>query len=395
MRFKTLTEATEDKGAQEFLDNLPKEEQEKIADLEDILEIDTEIENPSMVTDTLDRSLQRAVSAYNRGKIAGKAANVLFVGRAGTGKTAQVKKWAKQRNVNLVMLDAKTLEVSDLGGAIAPAVDETGTQQNYVTQLGNKMLDVLDEPGTVLFLDELNRAKPEVMGSLLTLILDHTIADSEYSSEDAKEKGGAAHQRLLNGFLFTVACINPTSGGYEGVNELDMAMRGRFRIKDMGDMPDTKQYLGYMKNKLGKEIKQAEEALAKKPDSKLRRKDVTAAMGRLKLAETILKSPLFQWDTADEEMEQSLKGDNYQTLSPRDFSAVINACDGTKEDLIDIWPDFCNETKQDMIEQILTDYVDVDDKANSVFKAIEAEDTDDEDSIFGAESAWDKVSALL
>lgn len=393
MKIIRLNEA-EDKGAEEYLDSLPQEEQESIQDLEDILDIDTEIENPSMVTETLDRSLQRAMAAYNKGKIAGKAANVLFVGRAGTGKTAQVKKWAQQRKVNLVMLDAKTLEVSDLGGAIAPAVDDKGVQQNYVTQLGNKMLDVLDEPGSVLFLDELNRAKPEVMGSLLTLILDHTIADSEYSAEDAKAKGGAAHQRLLDGFLFTVACINPTSGGYEGVNELDMAMRGRFRIKDMGDMPDTKQYLGYMTSKLTKDIQKAEEALKQRPDSRSRQKEVVAATGRLKLAQTILKSPLFQWDTADEEMEQSLKGDNYQTLSPRDFSAVINACDGTKEDLIDIWPDFCNETKLDLIEQILTDYVDVDDKANSVFKS-EQEETNDEDSIFGAESAWDKVSALL
>ena len=394
MKIIRLNEANEDPKAQEFLDKLPEGEKEHIEDLEDILNIDIEIENPTMVTNALDRSLERAISAYNKGKIAGKAANILFVGRAGTGKTAQVKKWAKDRGVNLVMLDAKTLEVSDLGGAIAPAVDEKGTQQNYVTQLGNKMLDVLDEPGSVLFLDELNRARPEVMGSLLTLILDHTIADSEYSAEDAKLKGGAAHQRLLKGFLFTVACINPTSGGYEGVNELDMAMRGRFRIKDMGDMPNTQEYLGYMKSKLEKEIKNAEELLKQKPNSKLRQKEVTAANGRLKLATTILKSPLFQWDTADEEMEQSLRGDNYQTLSPRDFSAVINACDGTKEDLIDIWSDYCNDNKQDMIEQILTDYVDVDDKANSVFKDLDNEESD-EDSIFGAESDWDKVSALL
>lgn len=390
-----IVKLNEDKSGEEYVENLPEEEQESIQDLEDILDIDTEVENPSMVTKTLDRSLSVAINAYNRGKIAGKAANVLFVGRAGTGKTAQVKRWAKERKVHLVMLDAKTLEVSDLGGAIAPAVDEKGQQQNYVTQLGNKMLDVLDTPGTVLFLDELNRAKPEVMGSLLTLILDHTIADSEYSNEDAKEKGGATHQRLLNGFLFTVACINPTSGGYEGVNELDMAMRGRFRIKDMGDMPDTQEYLQYMTSKLTKEIKANEELLAKKPDSLKRQKDVVASKGRLKLAQTILKSPLFQWDTAEDEMNQSLKGDQYQTLSPRDFSSLINACDGTKEDLLDIWPDFCNEEKLDMVEQILTDYEDIDDKANSVFKDIDSQDTNAEDSIFGAETDFDKVLALV
>ena len=121
MKFR-LVENELDPNAEKVIDKMPEEDQEEIEDLTELLDIDTPIENPGLVSKALDRSLDIAIDAYEDGEIAGKAANILFVGRAGTGKTSQIKQWAKARKVNLVMKDAKTFDKSDIGGGVAAMV---------------------------------------------------------------------------------------------------------------------------------------------------------------------------------------------------------------------------------------------------------------------------------
>ena len=383
MKFR-LVENNLDPNAEKVIDQMPEEVQEDIEDLTELLDIDTPIENPGLVAKALDRSLDIAIDAYENGEIAGKAANVLFVGRAGTGKTSQIKQWAKARKVNLIMKDAKTFDKSDIGGGVAAAVDDEGKRTNKMTHLSNVEFDGLMQPGSVLFLDELNRADPEVMGSLLTLILDHKIPDNE-------SPGG---MKELKGFLFTIAAINPASDSYEGTNTMDAAMIDRFTMQDMGET-DTVQYKNYELGKLEKDIESAKAKAEKKPNERNLRK-ITEAEGRYKLAKTILESPYFSWDT--EEEEQYANEMQHHTLSPRGFSAVIARCNGTKEDLLEIWPTVVNPDKLDMVEQILTNYVDVEDKANDALRYkngfLDNEEEEIED-IFGGESEWDKLAGML
>lgn len=383
MKFR-LVENNLDPNAEKVIDQMPEEAQEDIEDLTELLDIDTPIENPGLVAKALDRSLDIAIDAYENGEIAGKAANVLFVGRAGTGKTSQIKQWAKARKVNLIMKDAKTFDKSDIGGGVAAAVDDEGKRTNKMTHLSNVEFDGLMQPGSVLFLDELNRADPEVMGSLLTLILDHKIPDNE-------SPGG---MKELKGFLFTIAAINPASDSYEGTNTMDAAMIDRFTMQDMGET-DTVQYKNYELSKLEKGIESAKAKAEKKPNERNIRK-VTEAEGRYKLAKTILESPYFSWDT--EEEEQYANEMQHHTLSPRGFSAVIARCNGTKDDLLEIWPNVVNPEKLDMVEQILTNYEDVEDKANDALRYkngfLDNEEEEIED-IFGGESEWDKLAGML
>lgn len=402
MRFR-LVENELDPNAEKQIDKMPEEEQEEIEDLSEILDIDTPIENPGLVAKALDRSLDIAMDAWEDGEIAGKEANVLFVGRAGTGKTSQIKQWAKARNVNLVMKDAKSFDKSDIAGGVAPKVDENGKQMNVMTHLTNVEFDSLMKPGSVLFLDELNRADTDVIGSLLTLILDHQIPDAQ----DPKS------MRDLKGLLFTIAAINPaTSDAYSGTNMLDAATLDRFTIQDMGDV-DTLQYKKYELSELQKSIDKAKARAEAKPSDRNLRK-LTQAQGRYKLAKTILESPYFAWDTDEE--EQYANEMQHHTLSPRGFSAVIKRCDGTKEDLLEIWPTVVNPDKLDMAEQALTNYTDVDDKANDALKYKDGflddeksnsnaketksttapqEDEEELEDIFGGENEWDKVAGLL
>ena len=383
MKFR-LVENNLDPNAEKVIDQMPEDVQEDIEDLTELLDIDTPIENPGLVAKALDRSLDIAIDAYENGEIAGKAANVLFVGRAGTGKTSQIKQWAKARKVNLIMKDAKTFDKSDIGGGVAAAVDDEGKRTNKMTHLSNVEFDGLMQPGSVLFLDELNRADPEVMGSLLTLILDHKIPDND-------SPGG---MKELKGFLFTIAAINPASDSYEGTNTMDAAMIDRFTMQDMGET-DTVQYKNYELSKLQKGIESAKAKAEKKPNERNLRK-ITEAEGRYKLAKTILESPYFSWDTEEEEAYANEM--QHHTLSPRGFSAVIARSNGTKDDLLEIWPTVVNPDKLDMVEQILTNYEDVDDKANDALRYkngfLDNEEEEIED-IFGGESEWDKLAGML
>lgn len=308
------------------------------------------------------------------------APNVLIVGPAGTGKTARIKAWCRQNGITMVFKDAKTMDPSDLGGIISRQVDDAGNQTNTATKLTNTEFDVLDTPDTILFLDELNRAPSDVAGSLLTLIQDHSVVDHD----------SPTGYRVLEGFLFTVAAINPSSGedaeGYD-TNDLDMAMKTRFGTVSVEY--DNMQQLQYLKNKYNKLISNT-----KLPDN-VRLKNYN----RYQIAKTLLTSPLFHFDTEEEEAE--LAGTNDAALNYRSLSNLLQASDGTKEDFLDKWSQFCNPHKLDLVENILDDYVDQsiaslsfdaadkNDKANSVFQ--------DGENPFAQrqESAWDKLSSML
>lgn len=380
MKFKLVEDTAAEKVAEQEIESLPQEEETLLKQVMNRVKF-TPIDNPSHIENALDAALRTSIRALKYGReTAGAAANIMLVGQAGTGKTAIVKKWAKERNVNLVAKNASSFDKTDMGGAVAAKVDETGKTLNQVTRLSNSEFDDLVNAGSVLFLDELNRADPEIMGSLLTLILDHKVPDTS-------AKGG---MKSLPGFLFTIAAINPADEAYEGTNELDTAMRNRFRRLDV--TIDIPQYRKHIIGELEQALK-VDEKTAKEDPSEWNLEDLTASQGRLKLVKTILNSPLFAFD--DIEAEREATEMQVSTLSPRSFSAIIRACDGTKADLLRLWPDYCNPNKLDMIEAILTDYVDIDDKANNALKYKDGF-LDDEESIFGnKESAWDKLQGLL
>ena len=158
-----------------------------------------------------------------------------------------------------------------------------------------------------------------------------------------------------------------------------------------------------MLGELEQNLKVDKARLEKRNDERSQKK-LLATQGRIKLANTILSSPEFEFDSIDDEREarETQREDKIlqnKILSPRGFSALIRACDGTKQDFLDKWDDYCNVNKKDMIEQILTHYTDIDDKANSALKYKDGflpdEDVKDEDSIFGKETAWDKLAGKL
>lgn len=267
---------------------------------------------------------------------------LLFIGEPGSGKTSRVNAWARRHNVNLYAVQASTMEEVDLNGPVVMDIDDQG--RKYATRLASIEFDKLNRPDSVLFLDEFNRARGTVRGTLLTLINDHRIPD-------AREPGG---MRTLENMLFTVAAINPDETTDE-VEPLGQAEHDRFR--HLRIVSDKLHWLSYVKSRLG-ELKAA---YAKAGD----RAGVLEQERKLALISTIVKDSKFDFDTSDDiRKARENEGWNKLSLNNRNLTKLLDACDGTKDDFLDLWNDFCNNLRKPLIDRILRNYEDLQDKAN-------------------------------
>lgn len=294
------------------------------------------VEEETRIEKALNRSLSRA-----KGKKK-DFPNILLVGDAGFGKTQIVHEWAKKNNINLVYKDAKTMNATDLGGMIARDADNPRRTQRLGS---NEFSKSLSKPNSVLFLDEFNRAKDEIRGALLTLVADHVVWNPDVDGE----------MEFLPNFLFTIAAINPPNAAYPGAKNMDPAERSRFRRIPI--QPDPQEHLRYLTTYYSDLIKEAEAS----GDSV----DKLENERRLALAKTLLNSPDFYYDT-EEEVEDGVDDSAYVPLNYRSLKIALDESDGTKADFLDIWSDFCNYNKKQLISDILKEYVDVQDKANDI-----------------------------
>lgn len=297
----------------------------------------------------IEAALDRALKVARDNATLGESEydNILLIGGQGVGKTARATSWAKERGINLVYVDAKSLDETDLGGALAPDL-----KNGKAVKLSTDTLDLLDKPNSVLFLDELNRARPNIRGTLLSLVNDHYIYDAH----------GEGGRRSFPNMLFTIAAINPPNMAFPNVDQLDSAELGRYRQVEV--VANKRQHLGYLENKFDKNIKAAQKAgndqLAKE------------LAGKKALAQKIVSDKRFDYDGEQEEYEATQAG--FPSLSPRTFTKALVASDGTKDDFLNIIQTMFVPETVSKLEQILSDYVDVDDKANSVFKTDDGEE---------------------
>lgn len=367
-----LNEDFEEQLTEATLGDLADEEVSK-AEIADAA-VDGQVHDPNALEYVLDRALRSNLAMKKReakGKSIRSFVNILVTGGAGIGKTSRIEQWADSRNLRFVNKDVKSLDATDIGGLAAPN-RETGKKVDKLTSTEFDTLDFIegDDRFCVLFLDEFNRGKPDIRGSLLTLINQHTIPDA------TQPKG----YRYLDGLLFTVAAINPGGGddtGNYNVDTLDAAERSRFYIVNMkASNYDSLKYLT--------DQYKADLAVEDDPEEQQR------IRGRLGIATTLLKSGKFVFDDTQE--EAIAQEDQTNILNPRSFTQALEMSDGTKDDFLDWWNGMCNPNKKDIMVQILADYKDVNNKANSVFKAkpnskfknqevrmVDADDDEDED----------------
>lgn len=305
---------------------------------------------PDKIQGKLEKELDKALRTNLRVQRfgAGDYDNILIVGEAGIGKTARVKQWAKKNNINLVNLPASTLDPTDLSGTITSGEpDEQG--RRYAFRLPSTELNDLDKPRSVLFLDEFNRARHDVRGVLLKLIQEHVIYDSNVPG----------HYRYVPNFLFTIAAINPSDMNYN-TDQLDAAELSRFRIVILGY--EYQPWLDHF-------IEEQDSFLQKlDPENPEDKKEILAIEGRKKLASTLLNpNNGFTFSSSQEIAAAGNSGSSTgQISSPRGLTQLLNACDGTKEEFLDMWPQSMNRDQLPMIKRIFANYKDIEDKATDV-----------------------------
>lgn len=136
----------------------------------------------------------------------GRIIPVLLWGGAGIGKTSQVKAYCAERDLEIITYHPSH---DQDGGAIVgqPVVDENG-QTTYALP---DWLPKDEDSRGVLFIDELNRANPDVLAGLMEVLGEGTISQSGW--------------KLPEGWQI-VCAANPREAGYH-VNELDEAMVNR------------------------------------------------------------------------------------------------------------------------------------------------------------------------
>ena len=255
------------------------------------------------------------------------------------------------------------MDETDLTGVVARSAEG-----NTTVKLSSDVLRNLDKPRSVLFLDEYNRGRKAVRGTLLTLVNDHLIDAG--TEQDSNVKGITGKVELKN-MLFTVAAINPASGEYT-TDEMDPAEISRFRRLDL--KADKREFLNYLIHEITRQ--------ANTEGSTDEDKEMYAGM--LNIAKKVLSDKSFQFDNEEDEATGYRKyGRNYTPLAPRSFTNLLLATDGTKEDFLDLWNDYISPLKKTTVEAILSDYEDVDDKANNPFKTREKSDEEKLDSFLG------------
>ena len=335
---------------------------------------------PSELTDKLDDCLANAMANHAAG--AHDGVDLLITGLPGSGKTGITKQWAKDRGVNLFYLNAKN---DDLGAILngfpvdTVEKDADGNDVHRVTRSFSKSLDALDEPKSVLFLDEFNRAAPKLRAVLLSLINEHVV--------DGDGPDGFRH---FDNLLFTVACINPSVPTDPGAMDLNDAEMSRFvdTLDWDSKVDDALKYLNFYVNKMIKALKSEDENYAF---------FYTRYHKILNLANALLGDYRFEFDSRDDLLD--LFNDKAKMLNQRAITDALMAHGYNKAKFLN-WVDKYSkflEKDKEMIHEILDSYQETEisvpgaadnntseeETSTQQTNTSNSTDSDDFDSVFG------------
>jgi ATPase family associated with various cellular activities (AAA) len=165
-------------------------------------------------------------------------------GKQGVGKTQTIKQIAKQLDLQLMCLNLATQEVGDLIGLLTRGVDGTvhhARPEWFPT-----------EGQGIIFLDEINRAHPEVLQAMFPFVLDGTL-----------------HRHKLPSGWHVVVAGNYNSAEFTVTDMADAAWMSRFCHIDF--VPTKEEFINYLEDKgaftLAGFVRDNPEATTKKANS--------------------------------------------------------------------------------------------------------------------------------
>jgi hypothetical protein len=244
------------------------------------------------------------------------------------------------------MVNAKN---NDLEAYINGYTTKDPEKPRKVTQAFSDNLIALEEPNSVLFLDEYNRqVKPHIRASLYTLINEHKIVG---------EGPNGMHE--FKNMLFTVAAINPSVPTDKGAADLNDAEKSRFwwTLDDMdSDAETTIEYLSRYYNKLIAKLDPEKEGYLQDLEDYLRIQD---------LGIFIVSHPKFDYDSRDDLEDLSMTppgwkhGTKPNLLCQRSLTQGLHNADGDVDEFrfwIEDGAKFLDRDTE-MILKILNEYI--------------------------------------
>lgn len=325
------------------------------------LEAEKEIvRSKSDIEEALDEMLDSAEINHDTGNF--NFETLLIEGEAGIGKTSIVSQWCKEHGFTFYKYDIRQASPESFEGVIANDPDEL---KFAMRKISRELLIPLSKPNNVFFIDEYNRGRSDIRQKLLDLILNHKlavpmIADDFEATAKFYEKYGQLQEDgtlYFPNLLFVVCAQNPYGPRYGGTHELDAAEVARFKVRN----PEVinEQVLQYLTAMFNNQIEKFTEL------GKMGR--VKQVKNKIAMAELLLRSPDFFFDTtAERDIIYNKYGNTGKYLDPRSFEFLLNGSNGTVENVLKRWNDYCNRDKKPMAENILKDFKEVDDVANEV-----------------------------
>ena len=167
----------------------------------------------------------------------------LLIGPHGIGKTESVRQFARDNGYMLKVINLGTLSDSgDLLGLADFVTDKSGKKiaTSFITP--DWIKEVVDyakenpESKAVIFLDEVNRAHPDLIQSIFSLVLEKRIHTLKFPDN-----------------VVTIAGMNPPTGDYVTTDISDKAFMNRFLHIKVS--PSVEEWVGYAReNSIDREL---------------------------------------------------------------------------------------------------------------------------------------------
>lgn len=292
----------------------------------------------------------------------------LLIGVHGVGKSTGVREYTEEQGIGFVDLRLGQMEVGDLLGLPEITIDpKTGDK---ITVFARPKWFPTEGKG-VLFLDEINRAKRDVIQAVFQLVLDRKLHD----------------YRLPEGWS-VIAAMNPNSEDYQTLDLSDKAFLDRFcHIKISSSYNDfvtygetkgfDKSVLGFIGNHPG---------MLRGANSEFNLNNVEpsdrswAAVSRLVKNKTIPDDTLNELVTGLVGMEAATAFLSWKKNSEKPVSGALVLKDYKKvqkeiraqTDAVNYRPDLINETKQQIMEIIKAKPVEEDSLTDKEYKNLVA-----------------------
>ena len=182
-----------------------------------------------------------------------------FVGQPGIGKTAQVKTWAKKHGRTVETLCLSMIEPGEFLGIPMPKVVNgidtvVYAAPNWFTKLTDK---------SILFLDEISNARPDIRSDFLTLLSDRRL-----------------NERVLPERCMIVCACNPISSSENGYEFSESFITRMSLIHATNDIKATAKFLSSVGNPLSEFILQNPTYMKKDDDSEAMVKNLPKANNR-------------------------------------------------------------------------------------------------------------------